>query len=57
LKQFVCKCRSGKAKITLWGDLTHAITKQAIGNPTVIVVTSTMVIGPQYKDKFYLIFK
>jgi hypothetical protein len=56
LKQFICKCRGEKAKITLWGDLAHAITEKVIRNPTVIVVISIMVIGPQYKGKFYLIF-
>jgi hypothetical protein len=56
LKQFVCKCRREKAKITLLGDLAHGITEKVIGNPNGIVVTSTMVIGPQYKGKFYLIF-
>jgi hypothetical protein len=38
------------------GDLAHAITEKFIGNPSVIVVTSTMVIGAQYKGKFYFIF-
>jgi hypothetical protein len=56
LKQFVCKCRGEKAKITLCGYLAHAIPEKVIENPPVIVVTSTMVIGPQYKGKFYLIF-
>jgi hypothetical protein len=38
------------------GDLAHAIPEKFIGNPSAIVVTSTMVIGAQYKGKFYFIF-
>jgi hypothetical protein len=39
------------AKITLWGELAHFINENVIGKATTIVVTSTMVVSPQFKGK------
>jgi hypothetical protein len=39
-------------KITLWGDLAHFVTEELIEKPTTIVVTSVLVMSPQYKGEF-----
>jgi hypothetical protein len=42
------------ARIILWGELAHFINENVIGKATTIVVTSTMVVSPQFKGIFLI---
>jgi hypothetical protein len=49
LRKLTFNCRGIVARITLWGELAHFINENVIGKATTIVVTSTMVVSPQFK--------
>jgi hypothetical protein len=53
LRKLTFNCRGIMARITLWGELAHFINENVIGKATTIVVTSTMVVSPQFKGKIF----
>jgi hypothetical protein len=45
-----------KAKLTLWGDLTHIFNDEDIEKQVVIILTSVMIQSPRFKDTFYVVY-
>jgi hypothetical protein len=45
--------RGEKAKLTLWGELSHYLSEDFFGKQTVVIVTSTMVVSSKFQGNCF----